>query len=424
MDGTIRCKEEPFCPVMLRMGEAIELKVQPGVDLAQYISNQGDSSILKELLRHECLLCSVVPSEVSIANYDDQIRLLRRIGARLTEEMKQFFGLLFQANGRLYGIFGLKQEQEAGDILRQLERAICRCKELLRCDVHGVANGPWTHGSSMGRAFFNCDEIWRYYSFCEEKPALLHCRPEPKAPVGHHSWTACWGEHQKRIIAAFRREALAEIQACGDAMVSDILTWGSPIVWKSCIRALQMMNALTNELIRQDLIGMQRPEEEEAHYEASLRSIDSERDLRRLVSGELALRFQSSREYAVQKNDQLIQEVKGYIERNLSDYNLSAASLAKNFRISADALTAKFRQANQISVVEYIHVRRVARIKELLIATDMTVDRIMESAGYFSRSTMYRAFTRLTGMTPKDFRNAHSARKEEQLGELNSFTGD
>jgi AraC-like DNA-binding protein len=396
-----------FQPTRLNRGKIEPLARYQWLELYQCLASPDPGEELRELLQKEYLVCSVVPAEGSAPHYQDQIRLLTQIANQLCAAMKEFYGVVFLSNGRVYLVFGLTEGEEWRTILNKLESAMERLRSKLHCDVQGVSNGPWKPQDSPGRALFNIDEIWRYFSFREEKPMLLHHTPEQVEPENFPTWADCWAYHQKNIISGFQQENLPKICAGGDALITDVIAWGSPIVWKTSIRALQLMNSLCNELMRQNLLGLQRAEDEVNHYDNCLRNIDSERDLRNLMRQELELLYRRSQAYARQKGDQLIRDIKVYIEGNLSDYNLSAASVAKAFHLSAESMGMKFRQGSPVNVSEYIHLRRVERIKELLVNTDMTVDKIMESTGYFSRSTMYRAFTRLTGMTPKMYRSAH-----------------
>lgn len=99
-----------------------------------------------------------------------------------------------------------------------------------------------------------------------------------------------------------------------------------------------------------------------------------------------------------------INDVCLYISEHPAE-NLSLDSLAERFFVGRTKLTRDFRRMMDMSVVDFITAVRINRVKELLHADDkIRLTDIADQAGFSSVSYMIRAFTRITGLSPKQYR--------------------
>lgn len=105
---------------------------------------------------------------------------------------------------------------------------------------------------------------------------------------------------------------------------------------------------------------------------------------------------------------ELMQRVADYIQQNLSDFTLSIPTIAENFHLSETRLSADFRQYFQETIPNFIHQHRVEWIKTQLRTTKRPIREISMDAGYISIATMNRAFFRLEGLYPGQYRKNHS----------------
>ncbi|MGG1516680.1 AraC family transcriptional regulator [Paenibacillus oryzisoli] len=83
---------------------------------------------------------------------------------------------------------------------------------------------------------------------------------------------------------------------------------------------------------------------------------------------------------------------------------ISLAYLADRACVSPAHLSRVFKQMTGMSVTDYINARRIATAKELLLATDESVDAISKRCGYESLPHFHRLFKRFTGATPGVYR--------------------
>lgn len=72
--------------------------------------------------------------------------------------------------------------------------------------------------------------------------------------------------------------------------------------------------------------------------------------------------------------------------------------------VSPRSLGRAFRAETGVGVAAYFKNARIARARDLLISSDLSLNAIADAAGFGTRATFFRAFKRATGQTPDDFR--------------------
>lgn len=92
-----------------------------------------------------------------------------------------------------------------------------------------------------------------------------------------------------------------------------------------------------------------------------------------------------------------------YIERNLVD-DIDMTALARYSYVSLSALQKVFRYTFDYSIKEYVSKRRLTVAARELLETQNTVINIALKYGYHSPETFTRAFRRLWGVSPSEFR--------------------
>ena len=92
-----------------------------------------------------------------------------------------------------------------------------------------------------------------------------------------------------------------------------------------------------------------------------------------------------------------------YIENNLCN-DMSLTEIADVASMSPTYFSTVFKKLNGISLWEYITAKRIDHAVELLRTTNMTKLDIAMECGFNSSSNFYKAFTRITGKKPSDFK--------------------
>lgn len=92
-----------------------------------------------------------------------------------------------------------------------------------------------------------------------------------------------------------------------------------------------------------------------------------------------------------------------YIDKNFAS-EVTLEELARAARMSRTYFSTVFKKLNGLSPWDYITIRRIERAIELLQSTEATVLEIAVSCGYNNTANFNRAFKKVTGRVPKDYR--------------------
>jgi transcriptional regulator GlxA family with amidase domain len=84
------------------------------------------------------------------------------------------------------------------------------------------------------------------------------------------------------------------------------------------------------------------------------------------------------------------------------EYNLAA--LAHAHHVSSRTMLRRFRAETGQTPLDFLQAARVSRAKQLLEATDLSVEQIARSVSYRDTGTFRRLFSGAVGLTPSDYR--------------------
>ena len=100
-------------------------------------------------------------------------------------------------------------------------------------------------------------------------------------------------------------------------------------------------------------------------------------------------------------------EVTEFINSNLGE-RLTLEALAKKCFYNPSYFSRCFKERLGMTLVEYISRARAERAAALLCDGTLTVNEIAELCGFTDRSSLYRAFSKRYGMTPKEYRDKNT----------------
>ncbi|MEK3882005.1 AraC family transcriptional regulator [Paenibacillus sp. PL2-23] len=112
------------------------------------------------------------------------------------------------------------------------------------------------------------------------------------------------------------------------------------------------------------------------------------------------------------KQEDLILRITGMIETRYADPNLSLNFIAEQLDMSTYHISRIYRQQTMTTIVDMINQVRISKAKELLGSTDLSISDIAEQVGYTSSSYLHRLFKKGNGVTPAEYRSAHSDRQQ------------
>lgn len=104
----------------------------------------------------------------------------------------------------------------------------------------------------------------------------------------------------------------------------------------------------------------------------------------------------------------IIQRAKQFIQRNQVE-NLSSSCVAKELHISRFYFCTLFKKVTGVTFTEYVTRMRIERVKELLMNPNLRVSEIAYEVGFQSLTHFNRAFLKLTGQSPTEYRKRFRA---------------
>ena len=100
-----------------------------------------------------------------------------------------------------------------------------------------------------------------------------------------------------------------------------------------------------------------------------------------------------------------------YIEKHIND-EISLSDLSEQARISSGYLSRIFKKYYHISVVDYIHLRKIQTAKYYMVSTEMNISDISFLLGYSEAGYFCKIFKKYEGMTPSSFYSCHIKKLE------------
>lgn len=98
-------------------------------------------------------------------------------------------------------------------------------------------------------------------------------------------------------------------------------------------------------------------------------------------------------------------KLKNYIDRNYAT-KISIDDLAELTHLNKYYLIHSFNKYLGSSPINYLCQKRIEVTKELLSNSDLSISEISQSAGFSSQSYFAQCFLKMTGLTPREYRNS------------------
>ncbi len=103
----------------------------------------------------------------------------------------------------------------------------------------------------------------------------------------------------------------------------------------------------------------------------------------------------------------VIETVRGIIEDEYMDKELSLGSVAARVNTSASYLSRLFREETGTGFAEYLIRTRVRQAIRLMVVSDARIGEVADQVGYRSLHYFSNAFKKITGMSPGEYRTDH-----------------
>lgn len=104
------------------------------------------------------------------------------------------------------------------------------------------------------------------------------------------------------------------------------------------------------------------------------------------------------------QHGRLIERIQQYIQENYMDSGLGLSRISSEFRISEGYVSSIFKEQSSVNFADYVENIRINKACELLKENEHTISDISEFVGYNSVQSFRRAFKRVKGISPKEYR--------------------
>ncbi len=122
------------------------------------------------------------------------------------------------------------------------------------------------------------------------------------------------------------------------------------------------------------------------------------------------------RNYSMKGHSLLVCQVITYVNSDLTA-DLSLKTMARQLNINSSYLSSLFAKEMGMPMTEYVNRRRIQYAKKLLLLTNLPVKSIALQCGISDMHYFSRLFKRMTGITPRAFREQNAAEGYKELWE-------
>lgn len=116
--------------------------------------------------------------------------------------------------------------------------------------------------------------------------------------------------------------------------------------------------------------------------------------------------IENSKVAASVNKDSIADKVEEYVDNNFTRQDFSVEDIAQEVDLSLGYVRQIFRTEKDMTLNDYIMMKRIDRAKELLKTTEDTAKDISEAVGYYDNRYFYTLFKKKVGMTTDEFRKS------------------
>ncbi len=102
----------------------------------------------------------------------------------------------------------------------------------------------------------------------------------------------------------------------------------------------------------------------------------------------------------------LYEKIMKFIDENFSDSSISLCSIADEFKLSEKYISRFIKEHNGESFQSLLENTRMAQALEMMKNENLSITEIATNCGYLSHNSFYKAFKRLYGMSPAQYRKS------------------
>jgi len=144
---------------------------------------------------------------------------------------------------------------------------------------------------------------------------------------------------------------------------------------------------------------------EDYYIKLSDRALESTVDMIRWVNYLLEKTFEYEKE--IKKSSNLISKINQYIHEHYYE-DIGRNQIAAEFYLTPEYLAKLYKKKTGIPLKNYINEYRIEKAKELLLTSDKSISDVAEAVGFDNFSYFSTLFKKITGLSPKEFKDNHN----------------
>lgn len=103
---------------------------------------------------------------------------------------------------------------------------------------------------------------------------------------------------------------------------------------------------------------------------------------------------------------EFVQTLIRIVDQNINDIEFSPEDMADSLSISLRSLYRRLKDLGLLPPKDFIKKQRIEHSAKLLLSTNLTIQEIMYSVGFTTRSHFYKEFTRRYNQSPTEYRES------------------
>ncbi|MBM7565974.1 AraC family transcriptional regulator [Paenibacillus sacheonensis] len=222
------------------------------------------------------------------------------------------------------------------------------------------------------------------------------------------------GELEKRLIEGLKAGDKELLETLLDKLMRHISTCN----YDQIVSAITHMPVLLRQTLKEINVNRVQPMPVDLNLlSVQLLEMETLEDMQRLIRTVMLEICDQKKGGLDERNEILIETIKGIVQQNYQDMNLSLQSVSGMMKLSGDYIGRLFRKGESMSVADYINAVRIAKAQELLRGSKDSINEVMVKVGYANQSYFFKLFKKKLGCTPGEYRLKKSLSKGEAASE-------
>ncbi|MBB6734786.1 response regulator transcription factor [Cohnella zeiphila] len=111
-----------------------------------------------------------------------------------------------------------------------------------------------------------------------------------------------------------------------------------------------------------------------------------------------------------ERNAQLVEAIKTYIERHYADETMTVNDIAEGLSYTSAHLCMTFKKVTGITINHFANLLRIRKAKALLAETDMKIVEVALKVGYSNENYFSKVFRKYENVSPSEYKSGRASR--------------